>query len=496
MKQLKLSIAFLAVFSMLFTSCSKDEVAGADAEKATLSFGAMVTDMATTRAATKDHLSDFPECSDDTPFYVEIVLMQGDNEVVGTSEDPYRVNLAPGQVFTVEDPMLELTPGNYTLDHFAVYNEAGTLIWVAPRNGGLLAGYVDTALPMNISLGAGVKKYVDVDVLCFDNREVNEYGYLFYELNPNVALEFCFFANFCIGQRHYTANYTVSIWKGTDDSGELLYNEVPNQTGTNSQGDFFASPLCFALPDNTNVNQPYLYYEVTLQDWMGNYGDVSQDVISGTLTKQDILDNFVGANNVNYEHLRFGCGTTPPPADDDNDGVPNDDDNCMNTPNPEQEDTDGDGIGDACDNDDNTGGDDCETAIMFGDTELNDLAGVPASRWGWVEYFSGDELVDGTYEFPFYAAAGQNLPSNGYQAGTVTVIVEGLNVYVQIEMDDADLTEAHVYFSNNSAPSTAAFGQWTTNLGANPSTDGNIASYTRDSLDSDFYLGFHGVVCR
>ena len=41
------------------------------------------------------------------------------------------------------------------------------------------------------------------------------------------------------------------------------------------------------------------------------------------------------------------------PQDDDGDGVPNDEDNCIDIPNPNQADLDGDGTGDACDADSN-----------------------------------------------------------------------------------------------------------------------------------------------
>lgn len=40
---------------------------------------------------------------------------------------------------------------------------------------------------------------------------------------------------------------------------------------------------------------------------------------------------------------------TPVPPDSDGDGIPDSDDNCPNTYNPDQTDTDGDGLGDACD---------------------------------------------------------------------------------------------------------------------------------------------------
>ena len=43
-------------------------------------------------------------------------------------------------------------------------------------------------------------------------------------------------------------------------------------------------------------------------------------------------------------------------VDTDGDGVPDDEDNCVTTPNPNQLDSDGDGLGDACDPDDDNDG--------------------------------------------------------------------------------------------------------------------------------------------
>lgn len=307
MKNLRLCIASLVMFSMIFTSCSKDETQMDSSEKATLSLGAIVNDVLNAQA-TKQALADIPECSDDTPAYVTIVLLQGDTEVVGSEGSPYRVDLVTGQLFTEEDPALELDPGTYTLDHFAVYNSSDDLIWISPRVGSELASFVDGALPISIDLRAGVKKYVDVPVLCFDNRDVNEYGYLFFELDAVRAYELCFFANYCDDDgRHYTANYSVDIWLGTDNTGTVLYTDLVPETGIYDNGDYYARPICVALPMNDDPAEDYIYYEATLLDWQENYGSATPIVLSGTLSRNDIEANFGPNMTVEYEHLYFNC---------------------------------------------------------------------------------------------------------------------------------------------------------------------------------------------
>ncbi|MGA9325915.1 MAG: hypothetical protein WBV47_07695 [Salegentibacter sp.] len=317
MRKIKLILGIMVMSTMLFTSCSKEEDAGpgVSSDKATLSFTTLIQDL-TKKAITKQSIGDLPACTDDTPAYVMIVLMQGDAEILGTSTEPYRVDLVPNETFTKYDPALELVPGTYTLDHFTVYNEAGDLLWIAPRTGSELSDYVDTPLPIDIDLRAGTKMYVDVPVICYDNRAVNQYGYVFFELQTNRAYEYCFFANYCDDNgRHYTANYSVDIWLGTSSAGTPLYTDLQPTTGMDENGEFYADPLCVALPYNEIADEDYIYYEMTLLDWDENYGTVVPRVVSGTLNRNDIEENFGDNMDVNYNHVQFNCipGEEEPP---------------------------------------------------------------------------------------------------------------------------------------------------------------------------------------
>lgn len=473
MKNFKLNIAFLAMFVMIFTSCSKEEaVPSLDSQKATLSFGAIVKGLEENRAASKQSIDEMPACSDDDPAYVRIVLMQGGVAVVGSASAPYRVNLATGQIFTVEDELLELDPGTYTLDHFSVYNADDELIWLAPR-GGDLANLVDVSLPFNIELGAGVKKYVEVPVLCFDNRDVNEYGYLFFELNPTEAVEFCFFANYCDEDgRHYSARYSLDVWLGTDNTGTPLYSDLVNTTGTNEDGDFFASPLCIALPASDD-DDDYIYYELTLLDWNENYGDVDQNaassMITGTLSRAEIEANFGTGDEVEYEHVRFGCGDDEPVGDRDNDNVPDNIDACPDTPGPASnngcpEDTecdetdpnldcDEDGVLNRCDVDNpNYDSFDCDNdTIINSEDDCPTVAGVagPAGENGCPDTTNGcidesgnvitfEQTVD-VAGFPVGTDPFYQLEFNGEVVGTITfqlTIGENENLVVLVDMNE------------------------------------------------------------
>lgn len=299
--------------ALIFTSCSKEEDGMVNnSEKATLSFSALVNDLANQSSTKQSDAGDIPECSDATPAYVEIVLSQNGSAVVGTTADPFRVNLVAGQVFTEEVPQLELTPGNYSLDHFMVFDAMNNLIWVAPT-GGPMATFVDNPLPLNIELGAGVKKYVDVSVLCYDNRNVNEYGYLFFDIDTNEAIEFCVFGNYCDETgRHFAAAYSVDVWSYANGTrGTQIYDDWMNEIDVDANGDVAASPLCIALPDTSGSDE--YYFEITLMD--GEDYDVTPRIIrAGVVSDTEVRSFFDGENNLEYYHFRSGC--------ENNDNVP------------------------------------------------------------------------------------------------------------------------------------------------------------------------------
>ena len=328
MKMIKSYMAYFVVLTLLMTSCSKEEtspdVTEPSSETAVLSFGAVLNDL-TNREMQKGHFGQVPDCDDDaTPTTARLTISYGDVretidvDILFDGENyftDYSADLEiPVSVNNNDDNTDDFT--TVTLEEFEVYDgdpdNMDNLIWIAPIKteqfpNADFSGYVDNPLPFDITVRPGVKKYVDVEVLCFDRRMVNQYGYLFFDIENKELIELCLFGNFCTPDgRHYTANYSVDVYL-TDGQGNLgtqLYDNVQPNYGDNVDGDSAADPLCLVLPDDLDAEDNY-YVEITLLD--GNdYDSAESGTIVKTLNINDVgVRAFFNSDNITQEYAHF-----------------------------------------------------------------------------------------------------------------------------------------------------------------------------------------------
>jgi hypothetical protein len=356
MKKFKLSMSILAMFALLFTSCSKDEEASPDnanLQSVEITFGAVLNDLQNrAQSVTKDHFGQIPDCSDATPDVARIGFSYGGNDYL---IDVDILSDETGYFTAYSEDLIIPVPNNgsvqVSLDSFRVYDgdpdNGGNLIWIAPIESveGEFDGYVDSALPFTFAVRDGTKPYIPVEVLCYDRRMVNEYGYPFFDLVPGKLYPVCFFANYCPGPqgRHYVGNYNIQIFYDDGEDRISLYNQPQTPVTGLDGGLYFADPLCLVIPESPfdNPDTDYIFYVVTPLDWPGNYGDIDNTPLPEVgLSWTDIEEKLNNdGETVEYFHLFIGCEPptgdcpgVPTEGDRDGDCVPDDDDDCPDEP--------------------------------------------------------------------------------------------------------------------------------------------------------------------
>ncbi|AVR46935.1 hypothetical protein C7S20_17635 [Christiangramia fulva] len=384
MKNIKNYFLYIGVLVLLLAGCSKEESGVMDdpqqnAKSVDLTFSAVLNDLAN-RSMSKAAFDEIPNCSATTPATAEISFSYGGNDYNTTvailhDSDGYFTDYSED----LKIPVPNEGSVNVTLNEFKVFDSAHELIWAAPvaTPEADFAGYVDQALPISFDVQDGSKPYIEVDVLCFDRRMANEYGYVFFDIMPKKVYPLCLFLNYCNADgRHYVANYSVDLFYayGTPDEVKLYNhledNAMPTVGDYNNDPQnplYYADPLCLVVPgkpDNLPADSPYLTLFIYPEDWTGNYGDIDNTPIEYPVSWEMIQNHLNGdGETAEYLHLLIGecedalagggggptCNLSDPNANCDNDDLLNkcDPDN----PNYATFDCDGDQIANKCDPD-------------------------------------------------------------------------------------------------------------------------------------------------
>lgn len=339
MKNFKFYMSVLAVSALLFTSCSKDDP-GTDTkpgeeQMVALSFkGAL--EQYDKAMATKQQTATLPECNENAvPDHVKVGIKDDSGawitddyisiDVISPASDSDADGAANN--LTVESSDLELEAGDYTLEYFGVFNDEDELIWLAPRGDedygpANFGNFVADALPISIDLVVGTKHYVEVEVLCYDEAEARQYGYLFFDFEEVPLTYLCVFGNECdIDGRHTPSHFRVKIWEyPTVDGSEVAFTDAnalvneTNEVRTLESGLLQADPLCFPLPDRDGENM--FYGEIYTIDSEGNETLIRRGDFTDEDTKSEEFNIDNNQNLRNYWHFREGpfCGEDSSPC--------------------------------------------------------------------------------------------------------------------------------------------------------------------------------------
>ena len=318
MKNFKISIAWLAVLALIFTSCSKEEsgVVTDDQELIQVTFGSLMNDF-----NSQNKQAEPGECSEADPAYVHVAITDSNGDYIGEDDglDIPDVNFIPIDLKwnsamsvweTVYTDALALPAGDYTLQYFTVFDADDNVIWVAPRVEGAYGSNVDYPLPQDFVLEAGTKPYITVDVLCYIPRNEDAYGYLFFDINPfPVTNNYCFFVNFCDDAtgRDYPAYFSVDVWTEGYESGIHVIDGATNAIDA-SGANPAASVLCVPLPELYDDDT----YFVTVTVW--NHADLGYTADAMDYMQFEISQADIDAQlemTPRYDHVRFECGEDP-----------------------------------------------------------------------------------------------------------------------------------------------------------------------------------------
>ena len=263
-------IAMATMFTM-FTSCEKDPVEKAykgEVEFTVVNPAGSADSETNLKQGIYTGLKDgtgpgIPVCSDEEPAYIMYWLT---GETAGHQVSILQ-NYGNGELTAME----KLPAGSYTVERFEVYDSNDNKLWASPLEG----SYYDNLFHFdhNVAFTFDVKPFekslTEVDVLCWQDYDFDNFGYNGFDLDKGIVKTICFFGDVCTkfyedwhtdnspyveqeGVFHdFPAIFSVSIY---DESGAMI-----NDAEVNSNADWLGTgaPLCIEYLDKVGVDEEY-----------------------------------------------------------------------------------------------------------------------------------------------------------------------------------------------------------------------------------------------
>ena len=205
--------------------------------------------------------------------------------------------------------ILNDSPGEIYIDTDFLYQYS-----IDPEIGG------DICSPTSVSMA--LKSFnIDVDGLQFARDNYDTYWNL-YGIWPRVVQN----------ASEYGVNGTVTRYRTWSEAYEVLANEgrIVMSVGQPLYGGHLMMLAGFTSDGNPIVHDP-----------------AKSSGYAKIYNKSDLSHSWFDKGGISYTF--YLISDKPSIKDSDNDGIPDNDDNCPEVSNPEQKDSDGDGIGDECD---------------------------------------------------------------------------------------------------------------------------------------------------
>lgn len=159
-------LVLLVAFTLLsVSSCSEDNEEITEDNKTEISFKFNSENV---QQDNRQSVTEIPPCSEAEPSYVMIALTGA--ETIGSIASPQRVEF---NTATGKSEALRLDEGSYQLEYFAVFDSSDNLIWYAPTDS-QFSEYVVNPLPQAFSITAYQPSTLDIDVICHDDRFLND----------------------------------------------------------------------------------------------------------------------------------------------------------------------------------------------------------------------------------------------------------------------------------------------------------------------------------